>query len=93
MGFPHLSLVQIHAALAYYWDHQAELDGDIGRRRATAGRQQQQSLDAPLRARLRARAGADALMTSSSRSMFAMAGVCTRWLPRPSHPSGMLAGS
>ena len=27
--FPHLSLVQIHAALAYYWDHQAELNAEI----------------------------------------------------------------
>lgn len=30
---PELSLGQIHSALAYYWDHQAELDADIERRR------------------------------------------------------------
>jgi len=30
--FPSLSLGQIHAALAYYWDHQDELDADIDRR-------------------------------------------------------------
>jgi uncharacterized protein (DUF433 family) len=30
--YPHLSLAQIHAALAYYYDHQAELDADIKRR-------------------------------------------------------------
>lgn len=29
---PHLSLGQIHSALAYYWDHQAELDADMERR-------------------------------------------------------------
>ncbi len=29
---PHLSLSQIHAAFAYYYDHQAELDADIDRR-------------------------------------------------------------
>lgn len=29
---PHLSLGQIHSALAYYWDHQEELDQDIERR-------------------------------------------------------------
>jgi uncharacterized protein (DUF433 family) len=29
---PHLSLGQIHSALAYYHDHQAELDCDIERR-------------------------------------------------------------
>jgi uncharacterized protein (DUF433 family) len=29
---PHLTLGQIHSALAYYWDHQAELDEDIQQR-------------------------------------------------------------
>src|SRR5438132_14240450 len=28
---PHLSLAQIHAALSYYYDHQAELDTEIAR--------------------------------------------------------------
>jgi uncharacterized protein (DUF433 family) len=28
----HLSMAQIHAALAYYYEHQAELDADIERR-------------------------------------------------------------
>lgn len=27
--FPHLTLGQIHSALAYYWDHREELDGNI----------------------------------------------------------------
>jgi uncharacterized protein (DUF433 family) len=43
---PDLSLGQIHSALAYYYDHQEELDADIERRdreveqlRAQAGRQ------------------------------------------------------
>lgn len=30
---PHLSLAQLHAALAYYYDHREELDADIERRR------------------------------------------------------------
>jgi len=30
--YPHLSLAQIHAALSYYYEHQAELDADIERR-------------------------------------------------------------
>lgn len=30
--FPHLSPAQIHSALAYYYDHQAELEADIARR-------------------------------------------------------------
>ena len=29
LQFPHLTLGQIYSALAYYWDHQAELDQDI----------------------------------------------------------------
>lgn len=29
---PHLSMGQIHSALAYYWDHKQELDQDIQRR-------------------------------------------------------------
>src|ERR1700710_747357 len=29
---PALSLSQIHSALAYYWDHQSEIDRDIERR-------------------------------------------------------------
>ncbi len=34
LNHPHLSLGQIHSALAYYWDHQDELDADIARRLA-----------------------------------------------------------
>lgn len=30
--YPHLSLAQIHAALAYYYDNQAALDAEIERR-------------------------------------------------------------
>jgi uncharacterized protein (DUF433 family) len=30
--YPHLSMGQIHAALAYYYDHQTELDEEIQRR-------------------------------------------------------------
>jgi len=53
--FPHLSLGQIHSALAYYWDHRDELDQDMARRLAAVERQQQNS-SASLPARLRARA-------------------------------------
>ena len=34
--YPHLSLAQIHAALAYYYDHQTEFDAEIKRRRREA---------------------------------------------------------
>jgi uncharacterized protein (DUF433 family) len=30
-GYPHLSLAQIHAALAHYYDHKAEFDAEIER--------------------------------------------------------------
>ncbi len=30
--YPHLSLAQIHAAMSYYYEHQAEVDADIERR-------------------------------------------------------------
>ena len=53
--FPHLTLGQIHSALAYYWDHRDELDRDIARRLATVEDQQRRMAPAPLRARLRAR--------------------------------------
>ena len=32
--FPHLSMSQIHSALAYYWDHKEELDADMQQRLA-----------------------------------------------------------
>jgi uncharacterized protein (DUF433 family) len=56
---PHLSMAQIHAALSYYYEHQAELDRDIERkyREVEALRAQQrnpftrQELEARLRAR------------------------------------------
>ena len=33
---PHLSMAQIHAALAYYYDHKAEIDAEIERQLRTA---------------------------------------------------------
>jgi uncharacterized protein (DUF433 family) len=53
--FPHLTLGQIHSALAYYWDHRDELDRDIERRLALADDLRQRSRTAPLQARLRER--------------------------------------
>jgi uncharacterized protein (DUF433 family) len=43
---PYLSLGQIHSALAYYWDHQKELDEDIEKRLATVDKIQQK-MDPP----------------------------------------------
>ncbi len=33
-GFPHLTLAQVHAALAYYFDHQDEIQKEIAEDRA-----------------------------------------------------------
>ncbi len=52
--FPHLTLGQIHSALAYYWDHCEELDRDIARRLASADEIQQRLPVAPIVTRLRA---------------------------------------
>jgi uncharacterized protein (DUF433 family) len=55
--FPHLALGQIYSSLAYYWDHQAELDQDIARRLDMAENLQKQLSSPELQARLRDRAG------------------------------------
>ena len=50
---PYLSLGQVHSALAYYWDHQEELDADIARRLAYVDALRQATPLSPLHARLR----------------------------------------
>jgi len=51
--YPHLSLAQIHAALAYYDDHQAEIDPQIQQSLRTFEQARVQAGDSPLRKRLR----------------------------------------
>jgi uncharacterized protein (DUF433 family) len=51
---PYLSLGQIHSALAYYWDHRAEFDVEIERRRQWAEDMRKESGPSPLAAKLRA---------------------------------------
>lgn len=50
--YPHLSLAQIHAALAYYYDHQLELDAEIQRRWFEVSKLAAQQATSPLRQRL-----------------------------------------
>ncbi len=52
---PHLTLGQIYSALAYYWDHQAELDQDIERRLQFVDQVRRSQKPSALEARLRAR--------------------------------------
>lgn len=50
---PHLSLAQIHGALAYYYDHEEELNRDIEYRLATVETIRQRRLNPALQAKLR----------------------------------------
>jgi uncharacterized protein (DUF433 family) len=50
---PYLTLGQIHSALAYYWDHQAELDEEIERRMAQVEALRQRQNPTPLESRLK----------------------------------------
>jgi uncharacterized protein (DUF433 family) len=52
---PHLTLGQVHSALAYYWDHQSELDADLERREAEAEGIRSEVGEHPLVAKLRSR--------------------------------------
>ena len=51
--YPHLSLAQIHAALAYYYDHQEELDDEILRRLREVNELAARQADSPLQQKLR----------------------------------------
>jgi uncharacterized protein (DUF433 family) len=50
----YLSLAQIHAALAYYYDHQREYDEQIEQDREEVRQLAAAAVDSPLRRRLRA---------------------------------------
>lgn len=51
--FPHLTMGQIHAALAYYWDNKAELDADIERRQRYVQAMRQSAPESPFVQRMR----------------------------------------
>jgi uncharacterized protein (DUF433 family) len=51
---PHLTLGQIYSALAYYWDHQEELDKDLERRQELVAQLRNAAGTSPLKARLKA---------------------------------------
>ncbi|KHD11427.1 hypothetical protein PN36_31170 [Candidatus Thiomargarita nelsonii] len=53
---PHLTLGQIHSALAYYWDHQEEIDRDIEQRLEFVEKLRQEATGhSKLKARLKAK--------------------------------------
>ena len=53
--YPHLTLGQVHSALAYYWDHHQEIDADLARRKEYIERLRAEAGDSPVVAKLRAR--------------------------------------
>jgi hypothetical protein len=50
---PYLKPAEAHAAMAYYFDHQAEIDGEIRDELKRVDHDQEQAKDSPLRLRLR----------------------------------------
>ncbi len=52
--YHHLSLAQIHAAFTFYYDHQAEFDAEIERQTKMVEKLREESLDSPVRQKLRA---------------------------------------
>src|SRR5947208_16293643 len=51
--YPHLSLAQIYAALAYYYDHQADIDEQIERSARNYEELRRQAGESPLHKRLK----------------------------------------
>ncbi len=52
--YPHLSLGQIYSALAYYYDHQAEIDEDIAQRMRKVGKIKERMGPGPITLKLKA---------------------------------------
>lgn len=50
---PHLTMGQIHSALAYYWDHKNDIDQDILRRKERAERMRREMGQPPIVEKLR----------------------------------------
>ena len=50
---PHLSMAQIHAALSYYYDHQADIDAEIEQQDKEIEALMEKAKDSPLRKQLR----------------------------------------
>lgn len=54
LHYPHLKPAEVHSALAYYFDHQAEIDGEIDEEQRVIGEARKNA--PPTRAALRLRA-------------------------------------
>lgn len=51
--YPHLSMAQIHSALAYYYNHREELESEIMRRLREVNELAAEQADSPLQQKLR----------------------------------------
>jgi uncharacterized protein (DUF433 family) len=51
---PYLTMGQIHSALAYYWDHQEQLDADLEKRYQFAEKLRQEATESPIIEKLKA---------------------------------------
>jgi uncharacterized protein (DUF433 family) len=52
--YPHLKLAEIHSALAYYFDHQPEIDGEIDQEQRLIEESRKNARPTPVELRLRA---------------------------------------
>ena len=52
--YPHLKLAEVHSAMAYYFDHQAEIDGEIKLEQGLIEESRKQAPPTPVELRLRA---------------------------------------
>ncbi|MGD1804753.1 DUF433 domain-containing protein [Dapis sp. BLCC M126] len=53
-NYPHLSMSQIHCALAYYWDNQVEIDADMEKRYEYVEKLRREAGESPFVKRLKA---------------------------------------
>jgi uncharacterized protein (DUF433 family) len=52
--YPHLTLAEVHSAMAYYFDHQAEIDDEINKEQRLIENARQNTPPTPVEVRLRA---------------------------------------
>jgi uncharacterized protein (DUF433 family) len=53
-NYPHITLSKIYSALAYYWDHQSDVDAEIERRDEYVAQLEEEAGTSPLSIKLRA---------------------------------------
>jgi uncharacterized protein (DUF433 family) len=52
--YPHLKPAEVHSAMAYYFDHQTEIDGEIEEEQKMSEESRQKAAPTPIELRLRA---------------------------------------